>query len=187
MCCFDGLGLDIGRRGQCGACRRSVMCDARCKMHTMAAIWSKIEDNARGHGFRQGQGHGYGYTVPITTVPSFETKQSKVRSSESTLPQRPTQLHDLPSTFPNFESALPRFRSLDQLMRAVQMSESGHSDMQSASGALYVTTEYVSDRRVRGFRSLGRTGTVFVLDISLQIPRNGGCSVSTGSSHAFDL
>lgn len=72
----------------------------------------------------------------ITTVPSFETKQSKVRSSESTLPQRPTQLHDLPSTFPNFESALPRFRSLDQLMRAVQMSESGHSDMQSASGAL---------------------------------------------------
>lgn len=136
MCCFDGLGLDIGRRGQCGACRRSVMCDARCKMHTMAAIWSKIEDNARGHGFRQGQGHGYGYTVPITTVPSFETKQSKVRSSESTLPQRPTQLHDLPSTFPNFESALPRFRSLDQLMRAVQMSESGHSDMQSASGAL---------------------------------------------------
>lgn len=32
-------------------------------MHTMAAIWSKIEDNARGHGFRQGQGYGYGYTV----------------------------------------------------------------------------------------------------------------------------
>lgn len=123
----------------------------------------------------------------ITTVPSFETKQSKVRSSESTLPQRPTQLHDLPSTFPNFESALPRFCSLDHLMRAVQMSESGHSDMQSASGALLVATDYVSDRRVRGFRSLGRMGTVFVLDISLQIPRNGGCSVSTGSSHAFDL
>lgn len=32
MCCFDGLGLDTGRRGQCGARRRSVMRDARYKM-----------------------------------------------------------------------------------------------------------------------------------------------------------